>query len=77
MSASTCIVYFGLRFDVAAGDIEALEERSDARVAAARKSGLKYYWANFSDDMPKYLLFVGTEFGIIGPENAMATRSID
>jgi hypothetical protein len=69
MSASTCIIYFGLRFDVSAADIETLETRSDTRVVAARKAGLKFYWGNFGAPGERYILFVGAQVGIMGPEN--------
>lgn len=48
MSANACVVYFGLRFDVPADGIEAVETRSDPRIVAARKAGLKSYWGNFA-----------------------------
>jgi hypothetical protein len=70
MSTNTCIVYFGLRFEVAADEVDGLEGRTDARIVAARNGGVKHYWGNFSDNAPRYLLFVGSEIGIIGPENA-------
>jgi len=71
MSANTCIVYFGLRYEVTSGENEGLEERSDSRIVAARTAGLKHYWANFSEENPKYVLFVGAELGVLGPENAL------
>ena len=73
MSAGACIIYFGLRYEVAKHEIEALEERSDARVRAARKVGLKVYWGNFSDAEPRYVLFIGSEIAKLGPENAFET----
>ena len=36
---------------------------------AARKAGLKHYWANFGAREDRYHLFVGT-IGILGPENS-------
>jgi hypothetical protein len=50
-------------------EIEGLELRSDARVVAARKVGLKYYWGNFGGLGEKHLLFVGAQLGVLGPEN--------
>jgi hypothetical protein len=70
MSSDTCIAYFGLRFDVEADEVEGIEERSDARVVAARKEGLKYYWGNFAGLDERYLLFIGTQIGVLGEENS-------
>ncbi|WP_156361657.1 hypothetical protein [Sphingomonas sp. Leaf67] len=69
MSSETLIAYFGLRFDISLNEVEALEERTDARVTAARNSGIQYYWGNFGGLQEKYLLFVGEEIGIFGQEN--------
>lgn len=70
MSSDTFIAYFGLRFEIDADEAEAVEDRSDARVVAARKAGLKYYWGNFGGIEERYLLFIGEEVGILGNENA-------
>ena len=69
MSANTCVVYFGLRFDVPAEGIEAIETRSDPRIVAARKAGLKSYWGNFAAPEERNLLFVGAQIALMGPEN--------
>ena len=69
MSTDTCVVYFGLRFEIEVDEIESIELRSDPRVVSARKSGLKYYWGNFGGLDEKNLLFVGYQIGILGPEN--------
>jgi hypothetical protein len=76
MSADTCIVFFGLRYEVRPGEIERLELKSDARVMAARKVGLNCYWGNFGGLEEKYLLFVGTQLGILGPENAQEIKFV-
>ncbi len=70
MSSDTFVVYFGLRFEVAPEEVEGIELRSDARVAAARRAGLKYYWGNFGGLQEKYLLFIGQQIGILGAENS-------
>lgn len=54
MSASACIVFYGLRFEVRPDEIAGLEARSDPRIQAARRAGLKHYWANL---------------GVLGPED--------
>ena len=69
MSADVCIVYFGLRYEIAENEIDRLEEQSDPRVIAARKVGLRAYSGNFSDQSPRYLLFIGKEITKLGPEN--------
>ncbi len=70
MSASACVVFYGVRFEVSPEEIEALELRSDPRMLAARKAGLKHYWASFGAPSERYLLFVGANLGILGPENS-------
>jgi len=39
MSSDTFIAYFGLRFELSADEIEAVELRSDPRIVAARRAG--------------------------------------
>ena len=68
MSSNFCLAFFGLRYEVLPAEIEALENRSDFRMEASRKAGLKHYWANFSAP-DRYLLFVGAQLAILGPEN--------
>ena len=70
MSAYTCIAYFGLRFEVGSEEVEAIELRSDRRVAAARRTGLKYYWGNFGGLQEHYLMFIGVQLGVMGSENS-------
>lgn len=69
MSTDTCVAYFGLRFEIETDEMEGIESRTDSRVVLARKTGLKYYWGNFGGLNERYLLFVGYEIGILGPEN--------
>lgn len=69
MSADACLAFYGLRFEVGGDEIEGLESRSDARMVAARKAGLKHFWANFAAPGERYLLFVGSQLAILGPEN--------
>ena len=70
MSTDTFIVYFGLRYEIDSEDIEGIELRSDERVIAARKAGLKYYWGNFGGLEKRHLLFVGSQLAVLGSENA-------
>src|SRR5882724_5325609 len=70
MSASACVAFYGLRFEIRPAEIESLEKRIDLRMIAARKAGLKHYWANFGAARERYLLFVGAQLSILGPENS-------
>lgn len=74
MSASACVVFYGIRFEVSPDETEALELRSDARLLAAKRGGLKVYWANFGGLGERYLLFIGMPMGILGPENELEVR---
>jgi hypothetical protein len=71
MSSHACIVYVGVCYEIRSTDTKFLEDRSDPRLHAARRAGLKYFWANFGAPGERYLLFIGTELGIFGPENRM------
>lgn len=77
MSAATCVIYYGLRYEVSSSEIDSLETRSDERIAAARKAGLKFYWGNFGSPDERYLLFVGAQVGIMGPENQAEVQLSD
>ena len=69
MSAPSCINFVGLRFPITNEEVEALEERRDARQIEARNAGLKTYWGNFGVESPQYALFIGTQLGSLGPED--------
>jgi hypothetical protein len=73
MSAPACLMFYGVRYDVGEGEIEALEERSDPRIVSARKNGLKFYWGNFGLQQERWLLFVGANLGTFGLENSIET----
>jgi hypothetical protein len=77
MSAGSCIVYYGLRLDVSPDEIEGLENRSDERIVAARKTGLKSYWGKFDATEDHYLLFIGGQIGVFGPENQLELELSD
>ncbi|MGV3548234.1 hypothetical protein [Rhizobium sp.] len=70
MSGDMFVAYFGLRFEIGADEVEALELRSDARAVAARGAGLKHFWGNFGGAREEYLLFIGEQIGILGYENS-------
>lgn len=71
MSAATCILYYGLRYEVSPSEIERLETRTDERIAAARRAGLQFYWGNCGLPQERYLLFIGAQLGTMGPENQL------
>jgi hypothetical protein len=71
MSADACVVFYGLRYEIT---LEESEDSHDARIRAARKVGLKYYSANFGGLCERYLLFIGTSLGILGPENKLEVQ---
>lgn len=74
MSSDTFIAYFGLKFEASPDEVEAIELRSDQRVAAARRAGIKYYFGDFGGSEESNLLFVGSQLGIIGPENSSSVE---
>ena len=69
MSASACVAYVGLRYEVSPDEIEGLELRADPRQRKAKLVGLNSYWGNFGGQSERYLLFVGTEIAILGQED--------
>lgn len=69
MATEAVVVFYGVRYAVDDNNIELLESRSDPRLIAARKHGLKYYWGNFAGPQSRYLLFIGDKLGIVGIEN--------
>ena len=73
MSASACVVYFGIRYEVSEDEISALELRTDPRQRAAKQVGLDSYWGNFGGPDERYVLLVGTRIAILGPEDASSS----
>ncbi len=69
MSAASSLIFYGIRFDVAQSDIEALEQRIHPWIVKARSVGLNFYWENVGGLSPRYLFFIGRKIGIIGVEN--------
>ncbi len=74
MSADTCVVIYGLSFELNDDEIQACELRKDPRMLAARSAGLQHYWGAFGVDGERYLLFVGLLLGIFGPEHQLAAQ---
>lgn len=74
MSAASCVVFYGLRFEVSSEEVEALESRSDKRLQNARRIGLKQYWGNFGLPGEKWLLFIGAHLGTFGLESQLEAQ---
>jgi hypothetical protein len=68
MSTGVSVVFYGIRIDIQETEIEALEDRSDYRLVAARKNGLSNYWGNFASSGEKWFLFIGASLGVFGLE---------
>jgi hypothetical protein len=78
MSTESTIAFYGVRFRVRPEEITSLEDRSHPLLIAARRNGLKSYWANFTPEGQNYLLFIGERLGILGFENDREVRlSVD
>jgi hypothetical protein len=69
MSAETFIAYFGLRFELDPEETDGVEDRTDRRVVAARRVGLKCYAGVFGELQESDRLFIGAELGKLGAEN--------
>lgn len=76
MSADSCLVFYGLSFELSGDDLEACELRKDPRIQAARSVGLHHYWGAFGIDREQYLLFVGLLIGTFGPEHQLEAQYV-
>ncbi|MCL4672271.1 MAG: hypothetical protein KJZ64_04920 [Sphingomonadaceae bacterium] len=72
MSASACVVYFGVRYDVSEDEISSLEFGTDPRQRAAKQGGLECYWTNFGGLEERYVLLIGKKIAVLGPEDALS-----
>jgi hypothetical protein len=77
MSAESTLVFYGIREDIFADQIEELEGNSHTLIRKARSVGLHFYGGNFAEPDEKYYLFVGTKIGIVGAENAAELTVLD
>ena len=70
MGADSCVVYYGVRYQVTdESELEQLSARTHPLMRAAEQAGLQYYWGNFAMDGGEYnLLLIGTEIGVFGLE---------
>ncbi len=73
MSAAACVLFIGLRYDLAEHEVAGCEERSDPRLIAARRQGLASYWGRFIGSA-RHVLLVGTKLSVVGPEDQLAAR---
>lgn len=71
MSADSCVVFYGLSFELTEDEVEACELRKDPRMQAARNVGLHHHWGAFGIDRERSLLFVGLLLGVFGPEHRL------
>ena len=69
MSTESTLAFYGVRFQVRHEEITSLEQRSHPLLLAARRNGLKTYWANFMPQGEEYFLFIGDRLGVLGFEN--------
>jgi hypothetical protein len=67
--SSTTLVFFGLRFEIADDEIEALERRSHPAIVMSIKFGLDHYWGNFGSPAEQYFLFIGRLLAKLGVED--------
>jgi hypothetical protein len=74
MSAPSCLVFYGIRFELRRNELDALERQTDARMLVARKNGLKDYWGNFDEPGEKWLLFIGENLGVFGIEGESSAQ---
>jgi len=70
MSSPSTLAFFGIRLPMASEspELALLEARRHPLQLAARKEGLDFYWGNFGEPAEEYLLFVGLNLGMVGPE---------
>ncbi|MEM1185662.1 MAG: hypothetical protein AAGI53_11775 [Planctomycetota bacterium] len=68
MSAESCVVFFGVRYEVAPHEIEGLELRTDSRVIIARDVRLQWYWGTDT------VLFIGKQIAIMGIEGDLRVQ---
>jgi hypothetical protein len=71
MSADACLVFFGIRQEVAAEEVEELETRKHPLLGRCRQAGLHFFWANFESPTEKYYAFIGHQIGLFGPEHKL------
>ena len=67
MSSDTLVVFYGLRLEVAPNEIEAVKNRTDARVLTAQKVGLTQYLSASAVPGEKSFLFLGAQLALLGP----------
>jgi hypothetical protein len=67
MSSDTLVVFYGLRLEVQPNEVEALKNRTDARVLTAQKVGLTHYLPSSAVPGEKSFLFVGAQLALLGP----------
>jgi len=71
LGVNAFIAFYGLRYTLSDGERDAVEQRTDHRVIAARRVKLQKYLGRHTDGEPHFLL-VGTHLGVLGMENESA-----
>lgn len=72
--AVATVAFYGLCIEIRQDEIDSLEERTHSDIVTARKYRLDHYWGNFGTVGERYLLFIGKNLGIIGPEGCDELR---
>lgn len=75
MSAPSCLVFFGVRFELREAELELVETKVDERVMRARRARLDHYLGVFYvGDRPTHLLFVGKKLASVGVELGLSAQ---
>jgi hypothetical protein len=75
VGADAFIAFYGLRYTLADSEVAAVEQRTDERMAAARRAKLHTHLGRLTDGQPHFLL-IGSRLGIFGVENE-SQRELD
>ncbi|MGC4007079.1 MAG: hypothetical protein QM811_29730 [Pirellulales bacterium] len=68
MGADAFIAFYGVRYILTDAELDAVEEKTDARVVAAKRTNLQAHFGRLTDGQPWFLL-VGTRLGVFGSQN--------
>ena len=64
-------------FEIPFDEVEGLELRTDRRLVVARNARLDSYWGNVGGFDEQYVLLIGGQIGILGPENQLEIQVTD
>ena len=74
MSADACLVFYGIRQEIAVSDIHEYETRKHPSFKGCRGAGLHLFWGNFGCPEEAYFVFLGRQIGLIGPQHEIAVQ---